>query len=109
MAGTDTLASHVFKRPFSTDHQGRFAKEVSEGPEVRKASFRSQALQHRAGSSWKPYPPPTWRPREMVPSLLVTSSLASILLAEELGAPGTPEGALITSVHLPRPRPYPPG
>lgn len=42
----------------------------------------------------------------MVPSLLLTLSLASILLAEELGAPGTPEGAPIFSVHLPRPRPY---
>ena len=35
----------------------------------------------------------------MVPSVLLTSSLASILLAEELGAP-------IFSVHLPWPRPY---
>ena len=35
----------------------------------------------------------------MVLYVLLTSSLASILLAEELGAP-------IFSVHLPRPRPY---
>ena len=38
----------------------------------------------------------------MVLSLLVTSSLASVVLAEELGAPGTPEGAPTVSVHLPK-------
>lgn len=42
----------------------------------------------------------------MVLSLLVTSSLASVVLAEELGAPGTPEGAPTVSVHLPRPQPH---
>lgn len=38
----------------------------------------------------------------MVPSLLVTSFLASVMLAEELGAPGTRRAPTV-SVHLPRP------
>ena len=41
----------------------------------------------------------------MVPSLLLTLPLASILLAEKLGAPGTLVAAPTFSVHLPRPRP----
>lgn len=77
-------------------------RACQKGP--RWASFLSQAFQHGRAAPGS-QSPPTWRPRETVPFLLLTLSLASILLAEKLGAPGTLVGAPTFSVHLPRPRP----